>query len=205
MQNDYGRIVHSLNEVKRVNSELEYKANSLLKVKKGLEDEIENMKKQQVALKADRDAFADKFNNSSVIHQKIFDKKMQETNDELKKFKQIEASRESFANAQKDELAALQRDLQAAKQDAQRLRGEVTVLREELNQSQARRDTTEKKLNTCEVLPSAPAPHPSDQQLHRRIRIAHVYCNIYDAITWAHLSESDQLSGTGKTRNDRPQ
>ena len=158
MKNDYGRIVDSLNEVKRVNSELEYKANSLLKVKKGLDDEIENMKKQLVALKADRDAYAEKFNNSSAMHQKIFDTKMQETKDELEKFKQIEASRESFAKAQKDELAALQQNLQAAKQDAQRLRGEVTVLREELNQSQARRDTSEKKLNTCEVPPSAPAP-----------------------------------------------
>ncbi len=171
MKIDYGRIVNSLNEVKRVNSELEYKANSLLKLKKGLEDEIELMKKQQVALKADRDAYADKFNNASVIHQKIFDAKMQETTDELKKYKAMEANRENLAKGQQDELTALQRDLQAAKQDAQRLRGELAVLREELNQSQARRDAIEKKLNTGEVPPSRPAAlGPSEQQRHRAAR-----------------------------------
>ena len=153
MAKDYGRIVKSINEIRSLNSELEYKANDLLKVKKNLEEEIQSMQQQISKVKADRDNYAEKFNNASTIHQKIFDEKMQSTMDELKKYKDQERKSESLSKAQKDAHDALQRDLHASQQDVQRLRNEVLSLRAEVEAAQARCDAADKKLNSCQVSP----------------------------------------------------
>jgi chromosome segregation ATPase len=159
MTKDYGRIVKDINDVKSVNSELDYKASDLLKVKKNLEEEIQALKLQISTTKADRDLYADKFNNASAIHQKIFDEKMQSTMEELKKYMDQVKSRDALDKAQKDVQAALERDLHASKQDTQRLRHEVSSLRTEVEAAQARCDSANQKLNSCQVLPSPTIPH----------------------------------------------
>ena len=164
MQKDYKRIVQNINDIKNVNSELEYKIKDLLKVQKNLEDELQATKQQLSSTKADRDSYAEKFNNASTIQQKIFESKMQSTVEELKKYKDQEANRESVANAQKDARAALERDLHAAQQDAQRLRQEVANLRLEVEAGLARCDAADKRCNACQV-PTAAALETSEKEI----------------------------------------